>query len=157
MASLLPLELKFHIFESLVNEFPKMGPTLMCLSRYIQNFICPLFYCVMTVYTKEAIKYPSKEAVRKYGHHIRHLWENFRPQEEYLTLLKRLPLVRLSMYPTALLMDEERSEGPTDVHNLFLCFPQLTHLDLARELPLSYIPCLRSLPNLTYFSMYFSP
>ncbi|TFK61774.1 hypothetical protein BDN72DRAFT_849401, partial [Pluteus cervinus] len=127
------------------------------------------------------VRNPSEEVIQKYGHHIRHLlfgwrgslatfvlyltsspnitslavWSDFRPQEEWFHFFKRLPLVRLSMYPITLLMDNERlEEGPKEAHTLFLCFPQLTHLDLVLELPLPYIPCLKSLPNLRYLSMY---
>ncbi len=138
----------------------------------------------MIVYTDSSARHPSDVVIQKYGHHIRHLlfggrgsifvlvsylksspnitslavWSDFVPQEELLTLLKKLPLVRLSMYPTTLLMDEPGSdEDQKAVHNLFSCFPQLTYLDLVLEPPVPYIPCLRSLPNLTYLSTFRAP
>ncbi|TFK64738.1 hypothetical protein BDN72DRAFT_963008 [Pluteus cervinus] len=189
MATFLPLELELHIFELLVNESPKMAPTLMSLSTYAQNFISSLVYKVMIVYTTQTRREPSMDAIEKYGRHIRHLlfgweleacgiaaltvylrtapniinlavWWDFYPEEDWSGLLRRLPLIRLSVSPIHLRWDARGSkETHIKVQNLFAFFPRLTHLDLVWQLPLPmpYIPCLKSLPNLTYISMNFPP
>ncbi|TFK70773.1 hypothetical protein BDN72DRAFT_838598 [Pluteus cervinus] len=181
MATILPLELVLDIFELSVLESPRMAPTLMYLSSYIHTSISPLLYRILVVDTDTGPRAPPKESIEKYGHHTRHLlfgqglddanqsverltiylrscpniinlaiWVDVNAEDEWLDHLKKLPLIRLSVHPCSIWMDKS---FVNPVHSLLPCFPQLTHLDLARQLPLSYVPCLRALPNLTYLSM----
>ncbi|TFK70768.1 hypothetical protein BDN72DRAFT_838593 [Pluteus cervinus] len=112
-----------------------MAPTLMCLSSYIHADVSSLLYRELVVYTDAYVKEPSEEAIKRYGHHIRHLLLGWRldvsqatgmlpiylrsspniihlgicvaveAEDEWLDHLKKLPLIRLTLHPSSLGMD----------------------------------------------------